>query len=290
MLRRVSAALSFALACLVLAPPAAAFESLPGGPHDDITGAAARESGFPDPAVDALQEAVRAVDFRDNSLEPSAEKIDRIDASDSYRPEHHCDRVAPADDLTAFNATVAYVSERSAVALAAAKAEDGQAAVEALGQVLHAVQDCMSHSNAVDLEDPQAMVHAVNGHSAAPAGLKLTGFEPGAEDTERPEGDPYPHGDFAKDAPDKNDESKAVLADNRTKFEAAKDLAIDASILALQGVLAQLDPAQLAALAQVEDGGQPIPRVGVPAPPAVLTLGALAVAAAWAVALARRHH
>lgn len=292
MLRR-AAALRFVLVLvlaggLALAPAASAFESLPGGPHDDITGAAARESGYPESAVEALQEAVRAVDFRDNALEPSAEKIDRIDATEDYRPEHHCDRVPPAGDLESFNATVAYVDERSAVAVAAAKARDGEAAVAALGEMLHAVQDCMSHSNAVDLADPQSMVRAVNGLEPAPEGLRLTGFQPGIDDTERPEGDPYPHADYAKDAADKNDESKLAVSEDQTKFDAARALAIDASILALQGVLSQLDPAQVDELAGVTDGGQPLPRVGVPGPPAGLTLMALAMAAAWALALARR--
>ncbi|HJQ93977.1 MAG TPA: hypothetical protein VJ874_06830, partial [Candidatus Thermoplasmatota archaeon] len=282
MLRPVAAAFAFLLAfCLVLVPSTSAFESLPGGPHDDITGAAARESGFPESGVAALQEAVRAVDVRDNALEPSATKVGHIDATADYRPEHHCDRVPPAGDLDSINATVAYIDERAAVALASAQAHDGEAAVAALGELLHAVQDCMSHSNAVDLEDPQAMVHAVNGHSAAPAGLRLTGFQPGAVDTERPDGDPYPHADFAKDSADKNDEAKLPAAGNRTKFEAARALAIDASILALQGVLSQLDPAQVAELGAVDDGDQPIPRVGVPGPPVGLTLAALAMAAAW---------
>ena len=293
MLRRAAAALAFTFASLVLAvalalPTASAFESLPGGPHDDITGAAARESGFPEDALAALQEAVRAVDFRDNALEPSAERIDRIDATEDYRPEHHCDRVPPAGDLESFNATVAYIDERSAVAAAAAKAMDGEAAVAALGEMLHAVQDCISHSNAVDLEDPSMMVAAVNGDAAAPPGLRLTGFQPGIEDTERPEGDPYPHADYAKDAPEKNDESGLPSSGDHTKFEAARALAIEASILALQGVLSQLDPAQVAELGAVRDGGQPVPRVGVPAPPLGPTAAALAVAAAWAIALARR--
>jgi hypothetical protein len=290
MLRRATAAASVSIlvGVLCLVPAASAFESLPGGPHDDITGAAARESGFPDSAVEALQEAVRAVDFRENALEPGATRVDRIDATADYRPEHHCDRVPPASDLDAFNATVTYADERAAVALAAAQAHDGKAAVAALGELLHAVQDCMSHSNAVDLEDPQAMVHAVNGHQPAPAGLRLTGFQPGADDPERPDGDPYPHADHAKDAADKNEESRLEAAGNRTKFDAAKALAIEASILALQGVLSQLDPAQVAELAEVTDGGQPVPRVGIAAPPAALTLSALTAAGVWAVALARR--
>lgn len=282
--------LALAAACALAVPaPASAFSSLPGGPHDDITAGAARESGFPDGAIDDLVEAVRDVDIRDNALEPDADQIDRIDATADYRPEHHCDRVSDSTDADAFNATVAYVDERSQAAVAAVKAGDPGLSVRMLGEVLHAVQDCLSHSNAVDLPDPMLVAHAVNGHAPAPAGLRLTSFQPGAEDPETPPGDDYPHSEFAKDSADKNDESEALLADGRTKFEAARDLAHAASMLALQDVLGQLDADDMEALEQAEgDGGQPIPRVGVPAPPATLTLAALAGATAWAVALARR--
>jgi hypothetical protein len=274
-------------ATLALVPAASAFESLPGGPHDEITSAAARESGFPDTAVDALVQAVRAVDIRDNALEPSATRIDRIDATGDYRPQHHCDRVPDASDLEEFNATAAYVANRSDAAVAVARADDAHATIRILGELLHAVQDCLSHSNAVDLEDPQAVVHAINSHAAAPAGLRLTGFQPGAEDAERPPGDPYPHGDYAKDSGDKNDEARLVLPDGRTKYEASRDLAIEASILALQDVLSQLDATQVAALGGVQGGGQPIPRVGIPAPTWVAAVAVLA-AVAGVVAARRR--
>lgn len=272
---------------IAFVPAASAFESLPGGPHDDITAAAVRESGMAEATVEAVVEAVRDVDVRDNALEPSAEKITRIDATEDYRPEHHCDRVAPATDREAFAATVAYVANRSAAAVAAGRAGDADAAVRHLGEMLHAVQDCMSHSNAVDLADPQAAVHAVNGHAGVPEGLRLTGFAPGADDPEAPRGDGYPHSGFAKDSDDKNDEAALVLPDGHTKFEAARALAIDASILALQDILAQLTPEELQALADAQaDGGQPIPRVGVPAP--AWTFAVAAVAAAAAVARRRR--
>lgn len=271
---RWSALAPLALA-FVLVPAASAFESLPGGPHDDVTAAAAREAGFPESAVDALVEAVRAVDLRDNKLEPRTDEVDRIDATADYRPEHHCDRVAPTSHADSFNATVSYIADRKAAAVAAAQADDAEGAVDRLGELLHAVEDCFSHSNAVDLADPQAMVQYVNGRAATPEGLRLTGFQPGGEDTERPEGDPYPHGDFAKDSADKNDESKGVLADGHTKFEASRTLATEAAVLALQEVLSQLGPEELQALADVKDGGQPLPRVDISTLPAVIVLTAV---------------
>jgi hypothetical protein len=270
---------------VALAPTATAFESLPGGPHDEITAAAAREAGLPEEVVPALVEAVRAVDFRESQLEPGGEGLDRIDATDDYRPEHHCDRVPPTDDLAAFQATVDHVANRSQLALAAIQADDPDAAVRHLGEVLHAVQDCLSHSNAVDLDDPEAVVAAINGRAAAPEGLRLTAFEPGADDPESPEGDDYPHGEFAKDADDKNAESRLLVAENETKFEAARTLAVKASILALQDVLRHLDPAQVERLADAQGGGQPLPRVGLPGLAPAYVLLALGVAA---VTLGRR--
>jgi hypothetical protein len=278
-----TALLAGLLLCFV--PGAAAFESLPGGPHDEITAGAAREAGLPEEVVPALVEAVRAVDLRESRLEPGREGLDRIDATEDYRPEHHCDRVPPADDRAAFQATADYVADRSAAALAAIQADDPDAAVSRMGEMLHAVQDCLSHSNAVDLEDPDAVVAAINGHAAPPEGLRLTGFQPGADDPEAPEGDAYPHGEYAKDASDKNDESRLPVAENETKFEAARTLAVKASILALQDILRHLEPGQVQRLADAQGAGQPIPRVGVPAPGVALALLALA---ASAVALRRR--
>ncbi|MHB1261790.1 MAG: hypothetical protein ACYC2H_08755 [Thermoplasmatota archaeon] len=271
------------LLAVVLVPAASAFESLPGGPHDDITAASVREAGMSEEVVKAIVEAVRDADVRDNALEPSADKVVRIEATEDYRPEHHCDRVPPSDDRAAFDATAAFVANRSVAAVAAGRSQNPEGALRHIGELLHAVQDCMSHSNAVDLADPQAVVQAINGHAAVPDGLRLTGFQPGADDPETPSGDAYPHADFAKDSGDKNDEAGLELPDGHTKFEAARELAIDASILALQDVLAQLTPAEVQALADAQAaGGQPIPRVGVPAPAWTLALAAIAAAATLA--------
>jgi hypothetical protein len=277
MLRSALAALvAFALAL----PGAGAFASLPGGPHDAITDAAARVAGFPEGGIDALVAAVRTPDLDESSLDADGD----LGAADDYDPSHHCDRVPPASDEAAFNATVAYVRLQRDEASNASLSGDAQATVDALGRALHALEDCFSHSNAVDLPEPALVVHAAVGEGPPPGGLRLTAFQPDADDAERPPGDGYPHADFAKDAADKNDESRAVLADNRTKFEAASDLATDAASLFLGGWLAERNPAETEPLGGLDaPGGGLMPR-WAPAP----ALFTLVVAVSLAAVLLRR--
>jgi hypothetical protein len=279
MLRPALAAL---LAVAVALPAAVAFSSVPGGPHDDITAAAARVAGFPEGGIDALVAAVRAPDADETSIDSDGD----VDAAGGYDPSHHCDRVPPASDETAFNATVAYVRLQGDEARNASLAGDAEGAVGALGRALHALEDCFSHSNAVDLPEPALAVHAAAGEGPEPAGLRLTAFQPGADDAERPPGDDYAHGEFAKDAADKNAESRTVLADNRTKFEAARDLATDAAGLFLRGWLAERNPAELEPLGGLDapPGGGLMPR-WAPAPALFAVVVAVSLAA---VALRRR--
>jgi hypothetical protein len=251
MLRPALAAL---LALAVAVPGAAAFSSGPDGPHDDITRDGAAVAGFPEGGVDALVAAVRAPD-----------------RAAGKEPFHHCDRVPPASDGASFNATVAYVRQQGDEARNASLQGDAGGAIEALGRALHALQDCFAHSNAVDLPDPRAVVHAVVGQAPPPPGLRLT-----AKDQD----DPYFHDDHAKDRPDGNAESRARMADNRTKFEAARDLATDATALFLELWLAGRNPAELGPLGEVDAPGGLVPRwaPAVPAPAALAAAGL----AAWA--------
>jgi hypothetical protein len=252
-----------ALLALALLPGAAAFDASPGGPHDDATRAAARVAGFPEGGVDALVAAARSPDG----------------AGDP--PERHCDRVPGVASAAAFNATVAYVRGQGGDAANATLAGDSAAAVRALGRALHALEDCFSHSNAVDFAEPTAVVHAVVGQAPPPEGLVLTGYLPGADDPAMPPDDPYPRGQFAKESADANNESRAVMPDNRTKFEAARDLATDAASLFLQEWLAARNPAEVGPLGDVEaPAGGVLPRWS-PAPVGLaLGAGLLAVAAA----------
>lgn len=270
------------LVCALLVPSAAAFTSVPPGSsvHDEIT-AVAKDAGWSDGATKALQQAVREPDFQETKLDPDGDQPTRIDATASYRAEHHCDRIPPMPDAQAFDATVAYVQGQRNEAANHSAAGNPEQAMEALGRALHALQDCYSHSNIVDLPDQQQAFEDIllNGGAAVP-GLRLVSFEPHADDPERPAGDDYPHGEFAKDEKDGNPEARAVLADNRTKFEAARDLARLATVAFLQEFMRERGAAEQAALMGVkpEDGGVP-DDLNIPGPaPTWFAIALLAVA------------
>jgi hypothetical protein len=291
MLRRVAAACAALLAFgLVTAAPASAFASLPGGPHDEITGEAARRVGFPADAVEALQQAVREPDFQDTEYDPQLDEPARMDADHEYEPSHHCDRVAPATDLEAFNATVDYIGhERAAAANASMQHKVGEV-VSHLGRALHAIQDCYSHTNVVDFGRSGWTAHqeALIGDWDPLPGLRLVAYDPGADEPGRPEGDPYPHDGFAKDSSGMNAESKLELADGRTKYEAARDLATDASEAFLRNFVGGLPGDERSRLfdAKPEDAGLP-DDVPIPAGSVLLVMSAMASAFAL-VARSRR--
>lgn len=272
-------ALAAGLLLLVLAPVAGAFSSVPPGSsvHDDIT-AGAKEAGFSDKATEALQQAVREPDYQESEIDPDGTDVTRIDATDAYRAEHHCDRIPGTSDGDAFNATMAYIHEQRDLAASKSGAEPRQA-IEALGRALHALQDCYSHSNIVDLPDQQEAYRESFFESGPPvAGLRLVSYEPGADDPERPEGDDYSHGKYAKDSADKNDESKMETPDGRTKFEAARDLARETTAGFLERFLLERTGEETAALMDVgeEDQGLPddanVPGSSLPAALAGLVL------------------
>lgn len=276
--------------CLVTVLLAASLLGLPAvgafsaKPHGGITEEGANRAGFPDEAIPALQAAVLAPDVADHEWDPEADDPRRMDADGSFRPEHHCDRVPPGGHAAAFDAAVAYVREKLDGAAAALRADDAEKAMERLGEALHAAQDCSSHSNAVDLAVEADFPAMVLGDEPPPADLWLTGFEPGADDPESPEGDPYPHGRFAKDSADKNAESRLALPDGRTKYETARDLATATTELLLGRFLIEVGEEEAAALAGVE----PVDGDGVLGVPAVGAVPVLALLAALTVLCGRR--
>lgn len=284
-MRTAVALASLALGSLafVLGVPAQAFTSLPpeSSMHDKLT-AVAVDAGWSQSATEALQQAVRQPDIDDQGLDPEGKDLTRIDATESYRPEHHCDRAPGTPDAAAFNATVAYIAAQRQEATQKIAAGDANGSVAALGRALHALQDCYSHSNAVDLGQEASAFEAallLKG-TAPPAGLRITGFEPGADDPEDPEGDPYPHKAYAKDSADKNDESKALVeGTNETKFDGTVTLARMGTVAFLQEFTHALPEDQRAVLMQVEEtkdkgvaNGFSIPAVPFPAVLAGLAL------------------
>ena len=276
-----------ALAAVAWAPEAAAFRSVSKGtsPHDDVTGVAA-ELGWPEDAVEALQGAVRQADISDfDTVEVDGEE--RLVVTPVFAAEHHCDRVPPGSDAEAFNATVAYVAKERGLADNLSLI-DPWAAMRALGRALHALQDCYSHTNIVDL-DPVAqgaVQQALLDGGPMPEGLVLCGSDPGRPPIGMPPGDPYPHDERNKDTPDGTAESELVLADGRTKHEAALDLARGATSAFLSRFMADLDVAESDRLLAVDDdsfelddrGDGSGSRLGVP-DAAMLAAPALALAA-----------
>lgn len=218
------------LVLALTAGPARAFHSYPvGSYHDDITRIAATQAGSSPPAVRALAKAVRSPDWDETR------KFPRLRPNAAYRSEHHFDRAPGVSTAEAFRQGAEYVQSQLAEAARASRAGDPRSAIEALGRVLHAVQDLSSHSNLVMLpaDQRQRCDRAVWSEAAPPDSLVLTGYDPHARDPERFPGDPYSHGDHALDAPRKNAASVHVTENGSTRFELAFEDAVNRSVHAL---------------------------------------------------------
>jgi len=247
LIRRAAALL---LAGLPLVAPAAAFDSFPwGAPHDRITREAMGSLGFEDSRIAESVQEVRDADWTEAAWRPVL--LDpgtwaRIGTNDNYRPEHHFDRGPDTTHGQAFAAGVAFVRASRTEAIRAASEGRVPDAVHHLGRGLHAVQDLPSHSNYVDLTpaDRALVLESVfgDGRVVAPAGLKITGYDPAARDLESPPDDDYPHRDFAKDSPRKNDEAQTRDEAGRTKFEVAFGLAVEFSVMFLTEIRDELPP------------------------------------------------
>lgn len=273
---------SILLTALVVVPwSAQAFASVEKGesPHDEITGVVA-DLGWPKDAVEALQAAVRQPDLDDLGPAPVEGNKDRMDVTVTFRPWHHCDRVAPATDDEAVNATIAYVAHERDLAENLSLV-DPEAAVGALGRALHAMQDCFSHTDVVDLpaEAQQSLAQAFLRAGARPPPLRVCGSQPGALDIERPAGDPYAHADHNKDDAKSSPEAEVTMADGRSKFEHARDLASNATRAFVLDFMGRLDADESARLLDVKPDKAAGHGRGIPALEAVGALAARALAA-----------
>ncbi len=211
-------------------------------PHDQITQTAARCWRFNEEMTQRLMYEVRQVDWNESSWSPSfwhPFDLARTVPNAQYQARHHFDRGPGRSHAQAFKDGAAYVREQKLLAVNEAFQGRMEQALTALGHALHALQDLKAHSNFVDLtrqEQDEVERALVDPTWMPPARLKITSFSPGAEDAERPrrtdpgwtEDDPYSHGDFAKDSPDKNEEAKAKIG-TATKYELAREAAIQES-------------------------------------------------------------
>jgi hypothetical protein len=245
------------LGAILLVAPATAFTSTPPGDsvHDRITAAAARSLGFPEPAIEALQDAVRMPDVQETRVSQDDGKPAPV-AADDYAPFHHCDRLPGTTDAAAFEAAVAYVRLERDLAWQALRAESTEHGVRALGRALHALQDCHSHSDIVDRDAAtQRRFQDVLAHDATgTVPVRITGFglDEDADAANRPAGDPFPHGDHNRDDANASADASRRLADGRTAHEAAAALATETTGMFLAAFLASLEPSERALVMAAE--------------------------------------
>lgn len=243
--------ISFVLMVGVIGPvgQALAFES--NAPrhriHEAITREAAESVGLGEDAQDRLADAVNDPDWRETRLvdfRPGHPWL-LSPKPGQYHAEHHFDRGPDMSHEAAFRAGSRYIRESQARVVHAAKSESLD--LDGIGALLHSLQDFFAHSNVVDLpaEARRQCVRAVwDPSEEVPSRLRITAFFPNARHPETPD-DPerYTHGAHSKDAPDKNADALGQISENRSRFEEARAMAVDASIAALRSLQAALPEA-----------------------------------------------
>jgi hypothetical protein len=211
-----------ALAVMALPATARAFSSYGQGAHHFfITRDAAQAKGFPDSTAKLLADVAQAPDWLENGFSirtgPYVKK-------DLYVAVHHFDRNIGVTDANAFTGGAAYMRARLQNAIDAITAGQNRVAYDSLGNCIHALEDCFSHSNFVDLTpaDQQKVIDALfDGTKVPPATLWMTGYDATAAKDESPPNDPHPHLTMAKDWSDKNAEAQLKIG-QQTKFALAR--------------------------------------------------------------------
>ena len=229
------------LALVFTAVPARAFDVVPfkSPVHQDITKTAAKAEGWATGAIQNLQKFNISVDGAQHKFNDDGVLV----TNDDYNFASHLDRTKDGANFRTSAATFEtgrdLVLDRIAAARKASQDQKPEAALEALGQALHAVQDLNAHSNLVDLSaaDQATLLKAVFDKAVAPpAGLKLTSYATTKEAGE-PKDDPlgYTHDSKAKDSSKKNAEAMGKPAgSDKTRFELASASAVTYSRAVLQ--------------------------------------------------------
>jgi hypothetical protein len=240
------AALAGASAFLLAGKTAAFTPVIPERVHIDITSAAAGSFGFSAEMEESLWQNVVNVDTRESTIE--IKKTGRftfeskVVTTAAYVEGHHFDRGTGIAHADAFAAGATWVRDRVDLAVTKVQADDNAAALAALGEALHALQDFHSHSNLVDLaagDRAKALEAVWDATKAPPAGLMITAFFKGAAHPGAPDGDAFGHDKFCKDSSGVNAEARKKIGD-KTKFQIAKELAITSSTDLLSRVRGRL--------------------------------------------------
>ncbi|RKH52146.1 hypothetical protein D7Y23_08005 [Corallococcus sp. AB050B] len=116
-----------------------------------------------------------------------------------------------------------------------------------MGQILHARQDFFSHSNFVDLsaDDQRTLLSELGiGGATSSSQLKLCAYFRSASPPGAPPGDEFTHDAFSKDNSSKNTHARERLPRGATRFEQAREIAIENSVATLNE-LRQIPGAQV---------------------------------------------
>jgi|GEM_PF-2963496 hypothetical protein len=202
-----------------------------------------------------------------------------------YKPENHFDR--NRDDVIIIGGTrfpdhvkpflrgVAYVQSRRVIIVDGLIGRNGRNINDvhvAFGQALHALQDFFAHSNVTDLTEAEwnqviPSLELVTGPIAPPPPtLKIAGFDKEFnDDFEKPEifcrkhpFTPYGHQKCAKDDESFPEGKREMEPDafkfipHKTKFDRAKEAAVEFSIKWLQAIKTEVGPTNWA---KIEDNG-----------------------------------
>ena len=137
------------------------------GNHDEATQPALECRVSPD-AMEAIKKANKAVDDAP------------IESPPAYQPPGHFDRDPRETSKQAFERNAEFVRDKKQEAIDALKRCDTEAAIKAIGEALHAIQDFYSHSNYVDLTlaEQAAARNAFDNPCTAPANLRLAAYYP----------------------------------------------------------------------------------------------------------------
>lgn len=165
--------------------------------HEIITQEGLKGTGL-EAITERIEDHVTDADWDETNKDPLSSNFLR--PNESYRPEHHFDRPPGVSHADAFMNGKRYVAERKQEVKDRLKEGKWEAAEKALGEMLHARQDAYAHTNYAELSKEQqgefreildcTRNEMTQGLKDA---LKVTGYDPKAEDPGRPPGDDYAH-------------------------------------------------------------------------------------------------
>ncbi|MCJ7561096.1 hypothetical protein MUO79_10850 [Candidatus Bathyarchaeota archaeon] len=103
-----------------------------------------------------------------------------IESPPAYQPPGHFDRDPRETSKQAFERNAEFVRKKKQEAIDALKRCDTEAAIKAIGEALHAIQDFYSHSNYVDLTPAEqaAARNAFDNPCTSPPNLRLEAYYP----------------------------------------------------------------------------------------------------------------